>query len=100
MSEFNRLVDNERMRQIAKFGDQHHSLDRWLSILGEEVGELCKANNENDMKNALEELIQIAAVCKAIYEDKFVEPSKPVSYAVSITPPKEYYETGRLYYTK
>lgn len=55
-------VDRERERQIALFTDAIHSHDKMLGILGEEVGEVCKAVNEYDLANLEEELVQVAAV--------------------------------------
>ncbi len=41
------LVMDERARQDEKWGDQsRQSLFEWMSILGEEYGELCEAVNE------------------------------------------------------
>ncbi|WP_375270004.1 hypothetical protein [Enterococcus sp. DIV0212c] len=39
---------NERKRQDKKWGEQNHSLLLWLSIIGEEFGEMCKEANEYD----------------------------------------------------
>lgn len=61
-------VVNERYNQYAKWGRQTHSTDRWISILVEEVGELARAFNESDYRNAEEEAIQVAAVALAILE--------------------------------
>ena len=36
-------VVNERVRQDRIWGEQHHNVERWLAILGEEVGEAFKA---------------------------------------------------------
>lgn len=42
----------ERERQDIKWGEQNHSLSCWVSILGEEFGELCQAVNETELDNA------------------------------------------------
>jgi len=42
-TELAQLVKTENRRQIALWGVQSHSLFCWLSILGEEVGEMNKA---------------------------------------------------------
>jgi NTP pyrophosphatase (non-canonical NTP hydrolase) len=63
----------ERQNQDDKWGIQHHSFDRWLSILGEEYGKVCKAVNENKPDEYREELIQVAAVCIAMIEDFHVD---------------------------
>lgn len=39
-------VANERDRQEAKWGKQHHHPHSWLAILGEEVGEAFQAAND------------------------------------------------------
>lgn len=35
-------VNDERKRQDAKWGEQHHHIDEWLLILMEEVGEIAE----------------------------------------------------------
>ncbi|MFQ5516392.1 MAG: hypothetical protein ACE5E8_02360 [Acidimicrobiia bacterium] len=37
------LINSERYRQEAKWGQQHHSPMEWIGILGEEYGEACRA---------------------------------------------------------
>ena len=71
---FEELVNLERQRQDDKWGEQNHSPFVWLAILGEEVGELQNAvlerihlRNQNT-KSISSELIQIAAVAKAMLE--------------------------------
>ena len=44
---FINAVMNERIRQEAKWGPQHHSKEKWLTILTEEVGEVARAILEN-----------------------------------------------------
>ena len=70
-------VAQERHRQEARWGEQNHGDERWQGILGEEMGEVCKATNETwaDEKFSLEhehqlrtELIQVAAVAVAWVE--------------------------------
>lgn len=70
----------ERRRQIKLFGDQSGTpLFEWMSILGEEVGELCGAVNETcflnkrhpergGMDNVYKEATQVAAVAIALME--------------------------------
>lgn len=68
------LVKNERIRQDEKWGVQNHHPLMWLSILGEEYGESCKAINEASFKGFKNfdeyrmELIQTAAVAVAAIE--------------------------------
>ena len=65
-------IEAERIRQDWLWGVQRHSLDRWLTILVEEVGEVAKALQGDDTeqveKEAEEELIQVAAVAVQIVE--------------------------------
>ena len=58
----------ERRNQDKKFGIQNHKIHKWLSILGEEVGECHKAALEGNDTELIEELIQVAAVAQAIIE--------------------------------
>ena len=74
------LVDAERSRQDAKWGEQNHAPEKWASILGEEYGEYCQAVNETIFDNGpeerkkggydnlLKELTQVAAVAIAHME--------------------------------
>lgn len=74
------LVRAERKRQDGLWGDQsgNHPF-QWVSILGEEYGELCEAVNETFFKNGthpergghekiIKEAVQIAAVAVEIIE--------------------------------
>lgn len=63
----------ERIRQDEKWGEQNHKVEKWLSILGEEFGELCKATNDmlfdgHGYDPIREEAIHVAAVATAIVE--------------------------------
>lgn len=74
------MVRTERHRQDGLWGDQsgNHPFE-WMSILGEEYGELCESVNETFFKNAahpdrggfekiVKEATQVAAVAVAIIE--------------------------------
>lgn len=63
-----RAVHNERDRQEELWGEQDHHPERWLSILGEEFGEVCKAVGENEPEEYRTELIQVAAVAVSMVE--------------------------------
>jgi NTP pyrophosphatase (non-canonical NTP hydrolase) len=63
----------ERKRQDEKWGEQNHNKTTWLSILGEEFGEVCRAVNESDnsalsAERITKELIHTAAVCQVMWE--------------------------------
>ena len=77
-------AERERMLslwgRIAETNEPTNDLFEWMSILGEEFGELCEAINETCFKhpkhperggydNILKEAIQVAAVSTAIAED-------------------------------
>ncbi len=79
------LVRAERERQIEKWGNQsgNHPFE-WMSILGEEFGELCEAVNETCFKNPTHperggldairrEAIHVAAVAVAIAEASVIQ---------------------------
>lgn len=61
------MVNQERLRQDEKWEEQNHYPLYWLAILMEEVGELSKEIIE-DRSNLECELIQVAAVTKAMWE--------------------------------
>jgi hypothetical protein len=66
-------VQDERDRQQRKWGIQTHSIPEWMTILGEEYGEACKAGLEAEyrdahLENLEKELIQTMAVALAIVE--------------------------------
>lgn len=58
----------ERNDQHVKWGEQNHDPAYWVSILGEEFGEVCRAVQSGDMENYREELIQLAAVAAQMVE--------------------------------
>jgi NTP pyrophosphatase (non-canonical NTP hydrolase) len=62
-------VRDELQRQGLKWGVQNHTQEEWLTILGEEVGEVARAILEKQPENYREELIQVAAVCMAAVEN-------------------------------
>ena len=77
---FERVI-SERIAQIEKWGEEscNHPFE-WMSILGEEFGELCEAVNETCFmngthpergadENIIREATQIAAVAIAIIRD-------------------------------
>lgn len=68
-------VEQERVRQDAKWGEQNHNPVEWLSVLAEEVGEAAQAANNchwapsASWRAALRhELVQVAAVAIAAVE--------------------------------
>jgi len=62
-------IQDERRQQVLKWGEQNHALDRWMTILLEEIGEAAKAINEGDTVAAITaELVQVAAVAVAAVE--------------------------------
>jgi hypothetical protein len=63
------LVSDERLRQNAKWGDQHHDPGTWLLILQEEIGELAAATLQGRHDDALDELVQMTAVTLAWLAD-------------------------------
>ena len=73
------LVDAERDRQGRKWGEENHSQQGWIGILGEEFGEYCQAVNETYLNNAtkqnlggydqiMKELTHVAAVAVGAME--------------------------------
>lgn len=74
------LIDADRKRQDAKWGQQNHDPQVWMAILGEEFGELCQAANDlrwgkpvkkqnvDPWTQALNEAVQTAAVARAVVE--------------------------------
>lgn len=73
------MVDLERKRQIAKWGErQEHSTELWMTILGEEFGELCKAYLDNrygkegaSHHEIIMEAVQCMAVLSAFLEETY-----------------------------
>lgn len=89
-------VISERISQIERWGESSYNHPfEWMSILGEEFGELCEAVNETCFmngkhperggdENIIREATQIAAVAIAIIEDFL-----PAETAPTITPASE-----------
>jgi hypothetical protein len=68
-SRFLASVVEERIAQIAKWGDQSGKAPAvWVAILAEECGEVANAVLERDDDNLKKELVQVAAVCCAFVE--------------------------------
>lgn len=63
-----RDIVDERIAQDYAWGEQNHPPDQWLTILGEEYGEVCRAVLDDDMVAYRKELIQVAAVAVAMIE--------------------------------
>lgn len=65
-------VIEERQNQVIKWGVQRHTIPEWLTILGEEYGEACKAgldtHFDGPMTELRKELVQVMAVTLAIIE--------------------------------
>ena len=70
-------VLEERRRQDEKWGKNFVAVDRMLVILGEEIGEVCKARldssgnstpNKATVNDLLDEIVQSAAVLSKLYE--------------------------------
>src|SRR5690242_783829 len=59
------LVVEERLSQITKWTEDDfdpHSLEKILTILAEEFGEIARAILEHDNDNLLEEIVQLTAL--------------------------------------
>lgn len=72
MAAFHLAVRDERVRQIAKWGEPSYDPLYWGGILGEEVGEvhmavmaLDRAERAGTLAQVREELVQVSAVCAA-----------------------------------
>ena len=63
----NEIIE-ERFTQHEFWGEQNHNSDKWFSILGEEIGEACQANNDGDIDNYRTGCIQAAAVLVQMIE--------------------------------
>lgn len=68
-------VQEERIAQDEKWGEQSHTAFEWLAILGEEVGEANQAalhaylpDQTGEVHDFAEELVQVAAVATEIVE--------------------------------
>lgn len=74
-----REIRHELAIQDSRFSEQNHDPFKWLSILTEELGEAAQAANDafdwqnkcwkpSEVERYREELIQVAAVAKAMLE--------------------------------
>lgn len=61
-------IQDERLKQDQKWGEQNHSAERWVSILAEEFGEMAREVNDQNLDPYETELIQTAAVALAMLE--------------------------------
>lgn len=63
------MIRLERERQDKIWGRQDHEFTEWLAIFEEELGEACKARNEDRLPYVVQdELVQAAAVLVAWIE--------------------------------
>lgn len=73
-------IQDERDKQISKWGHQYHDYATWYTILGEEFGEVGQAiqkgsvaHKKTDADDLYKELIQVAAVVTAIAEQVILD---------------------------
>jgi NTP pyrophosphatase (non-canonical NTP hydrolase) len=90
-------IAHERARQDAKFGEQNHTAERWLTILGEEVGEVNRAvidhwHGGKNLDAYSAELVQVAAVAIAM-----LQAHERSENAQGLTAAR-LYEIGKLFY--
>lgn len=62
----NDLIDHEYKHACKKHPHFAHTLDRAYVILGEKVGEVATAIQENKHTEIIMELAQVAAICKRL----------------------------------
>lgn len=103
LAEENTMIDTldriayERGAQDKKWGEQNHTPAQWMSILGEEFGEVCLIVNKTienhgqalDRTHYEFELIQVAAVCVAAIENIRRQHGEPASSAIRKSRVKE-----------
>jgi NTP pyrophosphatase (non-canonical NTP hydrolase) len=58
----------ERQKQDDKWGEQNHSMEKWLVILQEECGEAAQAALKDEEWRYRDEMVQVAAVALAAVE--------------------------------
>ncbi len=73
LDELTGLIQGESHRQLGKWGTQAHTIFEWLTYLGEEVGEICKAVCEYEYRNGsrediISETIEAATLALKIAE--------------------------------
>lgn len=92
------LIYDERRRQDAKWGEQNHNQYYWMTVLGEEFGEACKATFEDDPAEYVGELVQVAAVAvcaiESLYRQIQKAPHTP-EYRRPLTPPYPALQSAR-----
>jgi hypothetical protein len=68
MDEILDMIRAERKRQDGKWGEQNHSPEYWIAILGEEFGEVCTEVLGRNSLDVFLKLLQTAAVSVAWME--------------------------------
>ncbi len=72
------LIEDELQLQRDKWGSGRVLDSRlWMTILGEEFGEACRASLEHDPHGYIDELIDVAAVCISAIRSVQAELSVP-----------------------
>ena len=77
-----KLVNDENVRQVGKWGVQTHTLFEWVNYATEELGELAKAVSEYEYRDGacnqiFLEAIQTATLCLKIAEMVSIPPTTP-----------------------
>lgn len=67
--DFEDIVHNTIKYIEEKYPDEKNTMDRWCCLIGEEFGELCKAINDGEINNTLEEGTQIIAAIYLMLRD-------------------------------
>lgn len=68
-------IQNRRREQDEKWGKDRifDVRGNFPRILGEEFGEVCRAINEDDQENLIDELYDVSATCVALLEQLISE---------------------------
>ena len=53
----------------AKYPNEENTMEKWLSLIGEEFGELCQAINDGEVNNVIEEGTQTIAAIYLMLSD-------------------------------
>lgn len=71
-------IEEEIGVQYSKWGIQNHHPDHWVTILGEEFGEVCTGVLNTSSHEYRKELIHVAAVCASAIEclDRHIQKPK------------------------
>lgn len=72
LSDFEEIVHTTIAYIKKKYPNERNTMDRWIVLAGEEFGEICRAIQDGDINNTVEEITQTIA-CLYLMAEEFIK---------------------------